>query len=132
MEPQRITLTGRYVTLVPLDPVHHADDLWHNAGGEANAELWTWMADGPFSDRAAFDEHLAAKSRSQDPLFSTYIDNATGRAVGIGSFMRIDPKNRVVEAGNLMFGREMQRTRAATEAMYLMARYALEDLHYRR
>ena len=90
------------------------------------------MADGPFSDRAAFDEHLRAKARSEDPLFFTYIDKARGRAVGLGSFMRIDEKNRVVEVGNLMFGREMQRSRVSTEVMYLMARYVFEVLRYRR
>ena len=130
--PRRVTLTGRYVTLTPLDPAAHSDSLWERTGGSDNTALWDWMADGPFLDRAAFDEHLAAKSRSEDPLFSAYIDNATGRAVGIGSFMRIDVKNRVIEVGSLMFGREMQRTRVSTEAMYLMARYVFQELGYRR
>src|SRR5262249_19481041 len=98
----------------------------------AYAELWDWMWDGPFPERASFDEQLAAKARSEDPLFSAYIDNATGRAVGLGSFMRIEVKNRVIEVGSLMFGRAMQRTRVSTEAMYLMAKYAFEDLGYRR
>ena len=131
MGPARVTLAGRYVTVLPLDPEQHRDALWDGTGGEANAALWDWMFDGPFTSRTPFDEHLAAKARSEDPLFSTYID-AKGRAVGMGSFMRIDVKNRVVEVGNLMFGREMQRTRASTEAMYLMARYVFEELGYRR
>jgi RimJ/RimL family protein N-acetyltransferase len=90
------------------------------------------MWDGPFPDRSSFDEELAVKARSEDPLFSAYIDNATGCAVGLGSFMRIDEKNRVIEVGSLMFGRAMQRTRVSTEAMYLMAKYVFEELRYRR
>jgi RimJ/RimL family protein N-acetyltransferase len=132
MGPARVTLAGRYGTVAPLDPISHAESLWEGCGGAANAQLWDWMWDGPFPDRASFDEQLVAKAQSEDPLFSAYIDNATGRAVGLGSFMRIDDKNRVIEVGSLMFGRAMQRTRVSTEAMYLMARYAFEDLGYRR
>ena len=132
MKPERVTLTGRYSTVLPLDPSRHADGLWEGAGSEANAGLWDWMADGPFRDRATFDEHLTAKARSEDPLFFAYIDNATACPVGLGSFMRIDEKNRVVEVGNLMFGREMQRSRVSTEVMYLMAGYVFEVLRYRR
>jgi len=128
----RVTLSGRYVTVAPLDPVMHADSLWEGSGGAANAELWEWMWDGPFPDRASFGEQLRAKARSEDPLFSAYIDNTSGRAVGFGSFMRIDDKNQVIEVGSLMFGRAMQRTRLSTEAMYLMAKYVFEDLAYRR
>ena len=129
MEPQRITVGGRFCALTPLDAAVHAEALWE---GTVDAELWAWMADGPFADRAAFDQHLRAKATSNDPLFSAYIDNATGFAVGMGSFMRIDAKNRVLEVGNLMFGKKMQRTPIATEAMYLMARYVFEELRYRR
>jgi len=132
MGPARVTLPGRYVTVAPLDPISHAESLWEGCGGAANAELWDWMWDGPFPDRASFDEQLTAKARSEDPLFSAYIETANGRAVGLGSFMRIDDKNRVIEVGSLMFGRAMQRTRASTEAMYLMAKYVFEELRYRR
>jgi RimJ/RimL family protein N-acetyltransferase len=118
--------------VAPLDPLAHAESLWEGCGRAENAALWDWMADGPFPDRTVFDEHLVAKSKSEDPLFSSYIDNATGRAVGIGSFMRIDVKNRVIEVGSLMFGRVMQHTRVSTDAMYLMAKYVFEELGYRR
>src|SRR6516162_8487117 len=117
MGPARFILAGRYVTVAPLDPISHAESLWEGCGGAANAELWDWMWDGPFPERASFDDQLAAKARSEDPLFSAYIDASDGRAVGLGSFMRIDDKNQVIEVGSLMFGRMMQRTRVSTEAM---------------
>ena len=64
-------------------------------------------------------------------MFFSILDG-DARAVGYASLMRIDAKNRVVEVGNILYGPRLQKTRAATEAMYLMARYVFEDLHYRR
>jgi RimJ/RimL family protein N-acetyltransferase len=100
------------------------------------------MPDGPFATRGELDEVLAAKAISKDPLFfaildntsldNTGLDNTTGEAQGHASFMRIEPKHRVIEVGGIMFGPSLQRTRGATEAMYLMAKLAFEELGYRR
>ena len=61
MTPQRTTLSGRYVTLVPLDPDAHVDALWENVQDES---LWLYLFDGPFSDRAALYANLEAKAAS--------------------------------------------------------------------
>ncbi len=95
------------------------------------------MPDGPFAERADFDAALHAKTLqgktpASDPLFSAILDRGTGLAVGIASLMRIDQKNRVIEVGGIMYSPLLQRTRGATEAMYLMARYVFEELGYRR
>ncbi len=127
-----MTLAGRYVTVAPLNPRRHAEFLWRHTGGEEHAALWDYMGDGPFFERAAFDEHLAAKAESADPLFFAIIDNASGEAVGLSSLMRIDTKNRVIEVGGIMYGRALQRTPGGTEAMYLLAAYVFDELGYRR
>jgi RimJ/RimL family protein N-acetyltransferase len=132
MRPQRVTIEGRYITIEPLDPVKHTDALWPGLGGVANEDLWLYMPDGPFMDRAAFDAHIQAKAISEDPLFFGIVDKKTGLAVGRSTLMRIDPPNRVIEVGGIMFTRALQRSRGATEAMYLLARYVFEDLGYRR
>jgi RimJ/RimL family protein N-acetyltransferase/GNAT superfamily N-acetyltransferase len=90
------------------------------------------MGDGPFADEAAFRDSLAAKARSEDPLFFAIIDQASGRAVGYITLMRIDLANRVIEVGNVLFSPAMQRTPGATEAMYLLSRHVFDDLGYRR
>ena len=130
--PQRIRLEGAYVTLEPLDPVRHGDSLWRLAGGLENQALWKYMHSGPFPERSAFDAYLAEKAVSEDPLYFAIVDRTTGLAVGHATCLRIDPAQRVIEVGAIVFTRPLQRTRAATEAMYLMARYVFEDLGYRR
>jgi RimJ/RimL family protein N-acetyltransferase len=130
--PQRVTIEGRCVTLEPLDPARHTEALWQGLSGAANEDLWLYMPDGPFMDRAAFEAHMQAKAISEDPLFFAIVDKKTGLAVGRSTLMRIDPPNRVVEVGGIIFTRALQRSRGATEAMYLLARYVFEDLGYRR
>src|SRR5580693_6257300 len=130
--PQRVTIEGRYVTIEPLDPAKHTEALWQGLGGPANDSLWLYMPDGPFLDRAAFEAHMQAKAISEDPLFFAIVDKKTGLAVGRSTLMRIDPPNRVIEVGGIIFTGTLQRSRGATEAMYLLARYVFEDLGYRR
>ena len=87
--PERRTLEGRFVTLVPLAP-DHADDLFDLVGGDANGWAWDYMPDGPFLDRQSFRDHIARKAQSEDPLFYAIIDRQTGKAIGHATLMRID------------------------------------------
>jgi RimJ/RimL family protein N-acetyltransferase len=131
--PERITLEGRWITLVPLDPNAHAKALFEGSNGDAAREsVWTYLFDGPYTSLDEFRANLEAKACSTDPLFFVIIDNASGRAVGYQTFLRIDPPNRVVEVGNIMYTPAMQRTAGATEAQYLFARYVFEELGNRR
>lgn len=130
--PARLTLPGRYVTLCPLDAEEHGDALWEGAGHPRHEERWLYMGDGPFADREAFNAHLKRKQASEDPLFYSIVDNGTGQALGYAALMRIDPPNRVIEVGHIMYTTALERTRGATEAMYLLARYVFEKLGYRR
>jgi len=130
--PGRTTLPGRAVTLAPLDPQAHGDSLYEGTRGEAGDRLWQYLFEGPFADRAAFDIHLRRIAASEDPLFFAILDNASGRAVGYASYMRIEPVHRVIEVGSILYTPRLQQTTLATEAMYLMARHVFEDLGYRR
>ena len=130
--PERATLTGRHVTLVPLDAEKHADALFPLANGGERDRVWTYLADGPYADPQAFKASVAAKAKSEDPLFFAVIDNASGAPVGYQTLMRIDAANRVIEIGNILYTPAMQRTIGATEAQYLFARYVFDDLGNRR
>jgi len=125
-------LHGTYVSVTPLDPAQHGDALWQSSGGPEHQDLWRYLHSGPFADRTAFDEYLRVKAASEDPMYFALLDRATDRAAGHASYMRIDPGQRVIEVGAILYTSALQRTRAATEAMYLMARHAFEDLGYRR
>ncbi|HSM79228.1 MAG TPA: GNAT family protein [Bryobacteraceae bacterium] len=130
--PERVTLSGRLVDLVPLDAASHTEALADGACGTEHAPLWPYLADGPFDDRAQFRALVEKKSTATDAVFFAIVDKPSGRAVGYASLMRIDVTNRVIEVGNILYTPALQRTAGATEAMYLLARYVFEDLGYRR
>jgi len=129
--PTRTALEGRFCRVEPLDVARHARDL-HDANSlDAEGRMWTYLFSGPFADFAEYLAWLEPKPASEDPLFFAFVDLATGRAVGLGSYLRIEPANGVIEVGHLQFSPRMQRTPVATEAMYLMMRNAFA-LGYRR
>jgi RimJ/RimL family protein N-acetyltransferase len=123
---------GQYCTVTRLDPALHGDDLWAAIGGDEHAELWRYMGDGPYPDRAGFDAGLHAKAASQDPLYHAIVETSSGRALGHASYLRMEPAHRVIEVGAIVYGPALQRTRAGTEAMYLMAKHAFVNLGVRR
>ncbi len=128
--PARVTLTGRSVSLAPLDPVVHADGLFE-ALRDAD-HLWTYLASGPFPDRATFGRYIADSAASDDPLFFAILDKESLRAIGHAALLRIEPQHRAIEVGHILYSPSLQRTCGATEAMALLARHVFEELGYRR
>ena len=129
--PQRVTLTGRHVTVAPLTPAHAAS-LHALSSGAAHAGLWTYLFNGPFADEAEFAADVEAKAKAEDPLYFAVLDNRDGRAVGYQSLMRIEPAHRVVEIGGILYTPPLQGTPGSTEAQYLFAKYVFDTLGYRR
>lgn len=130
--PVATTLDGRRVRLAPPDPQADAADLFPVVSGSDNARLWTYLFNGPFETEAALAAEFEKSSGLADPVFLAIRDTESGRAIGRASYMRIEPNHRVIEVGSILYSPVLQRTPAATEAMYLMARHAFEDLGYRR
>ena len=127
-----VTLAGRHVTLVPLEPKVHGDSLFRQTTGVMNDQLWTYLFDGPFTNRTDFLAHLVQKATSDAAMFFAILSNNSGSAVGYASYMRIEPVHRCMEVGRILYSPILQRTAGATETMYLMARHAFDDLGYRR
>ncbi len=116
----------------PSTRTAHAEALYEGSNGDATREgVWAYLFDGPYASRDEFRANVEAKAAA-DPLFFAIIDNASGRAVGYQTFLRIDAPNRVIEVGNIMYTPAMQRTAGATEAQYLFAKYVFDELGYRR
>jgi RimJ/RimL family protein N-acetyltransferase len=128
--PAQRPLEGERVRLEPLDPERHADDLLAAAGGDPR--LWDYLPYGPFADAEELRGWLAERATSLDPLFLTIVDTASGRAAGVVSYLRIEPEHGCIEIGHIWFGAPLQRTPAATETIYLLARHAFDDLGNRR
>ncbi len=127
--PARIAHAGTRVTLEPLHRRHGAE-LFEAA---RHAETgFTYMGYGPFPARPALDAFIATNSTRQDALFWTVRPVTTGLASGWLSLMNIEPANAAIELGSIWFSPALQRTRAATEAMFLLLRHAADELGYRR
>jgi RimJ/RimL family protein N-acetyltransferase len=131
--PERAPILGKYARLEPLDPKRHATSLFalSHARGQ-DAALWTYLAYGPFADQGAFEVWAGERARSCDPLFFAIVDEASGAASGMASYLNIVPANGTIEIGHIWLSPPLQKTRAATEAIFLMIRHAFEDLAYRR
>ncbi len=128
--PERKVLDGRYVRLEPLSAAEHGDGLYEAATAEA--ERFRWLFEASPESRAAFQPWLEKVEASEDPLFFTVIDKASGRIAGRQTLMRIDPNFGVIEIGNILWGPVVARKPAATEAQFLFAQYVFDELGYRR
>ena len=131
-KPPRTPVEGRFCRLEMLDVGKHAADLFAANQHDTEGRNWTYLAYGPF---ATLDENRAwveTMQKGDDPLFHAIIDKATGKAVGVATFMRIDSTNGVIEVGNINYSPLLQRKPAATEAMYLMMVRVFDELGYRR
>jgi RimJ/RimL family protein N-acetyltransferase len=130
--PTADRLEGAWCRLERLDPVRHGDDLYASAIASGAEDRFRYLPDSPPKSRAEFNEWLARVAASPDPLFYAVIDRATGRAEGRQTLMRITPEYGVIEIGNILWGPAIARTRVATDALYLFARYSFDELGYRR
>jgi RimJ/RimL family protein N-acetyltransferase len=130
--PERVVLEGRYVVLEPLNARQHGESLFRTTAQPQDDHLWTYLFDGPYPDRDSFDRALDRLAASDDPMYFAIVDRASGNAVGRAALMRIEPAHRVIEVGSIIYSTGLQRTRGATEAMYLLARYVFDTLGYRR
>lgn len=131
--PPRIPMEGRMMRLEPTDAARHGDDLYAAYDTDAEGRMWTYLPTGPFNgDRAGFDAWLAGCETSADPMFFTVIDRASGQALGVASYLRIEPKVGVIEVGYITFSPGLQRTIGSTETMFLMMKRVFDELGYRR
>ncbi|MDG6914569.1 MAG: GNAT family N-acetyltransferase [Nitrososphaerota archaeon] len=125
-------MRGRVVDLEPLDPASHGDSLFEATCGPGRDDLWLYLSKGPFEDRPSFDGYLRQLSSSADLSCFAIVDRRSRKAFGWAQFMRIEPAHRVIEVGNVVFSPSLRRTTGATEAVYMMARHAFDELGYRR
>ena len=126
--PGDVTLDGRFGRVERL-AMRHAASLW-NALREHD-HTWVYIPDGPFANEAAFLVWLDSRISRDDPYCYAIVD-PQGRALGISALMEIRPAMRVIEVGLIVLAPALQRTPLATEAQYLLARYAFEELGNRR
>ncbi len=131
--PSHTRLDGSSVALRPVDACEDAAPLYalsHPPTGDPS--IWTYMADGPYESAEDLRQMLEWAAGSDDPLYFALVRPPEERPLGLASYLRITPGHGVIEIGGIWFGPPLQRTTAATEAIFLMARHAFDDLGYRR
>ncbi|MET0605688.1 MAG: GNAT family N-acetyltransferase [Beijerinckiaceae bacterium] len=131
-KPERVLIEGQYVRLEPLDPVAHGDDLYEASAAPGAGERFRYLFEEPPSSRRDFQAWLDKSAAGADPMFWAVVDRSTGKTGGRQALMRIDPGHGVIEIGSILWGPGVARTRLATEALYLFARHAFDELGYRR
>ncbi|MGG5887901.1 GNAT family N-acetyltransferase [Falsiroseomonas sp. HC035] len=129
--PARTPHRGQAVTLEPL-AVRHAAELWDAAQADRDSAGWAYLGYGPFADAEAMRRHVASFAAQHDPMAWAVRPHASGLVSGWLTLMEIQPSNAAIELGHIWFSPRLQRTRAATEAMFLLMRHAMDDLGYRR
>ena len=130
--PECIMLDGSYARLEPLDPAKHGADLLASAQEPGADDRFRYLFEEAPAGMADFTLWLEQAAKSSDPLFFAVVDQATGRAEGRQSLMRIDPTHGVIEVGHILWGPAIARTRVVTEALFLFAHYVFDTLGYRR
>jgi RimJ/RimL family protein N-acetyltransferase len=119
--PQLEARLGFAVSLVPLSP-SHLNDLW--VAAQSAEASWAYLRYGPFNSIESLHDHLQQISGRHEQPFFAIVPTASGRAEGWASFCDITPANASIEIGSIWFSPCLQRTRAASEAIFLMMDHA--------
>jgi len=130
--PGQTILSGDYVRLEPMDWDKHGTDLADALTGTANDDLWTYIGFGPFEDLSGLQNVMSYVAEQLGWQTMAIIRLADEKTVGTASFMRIRPEHGSAELGCIIFSKDLQRTPAATEAIYLLSAHLFDDLGYRR
>jgi RimJ/RimL family protein N-acetyltransferase len=123
--PLPITLTGTHVALVPLS-LEHADDL---SEASAEGDLWkAWYTSIPKPEdvRAEIERRLGLQEAGSMLPFAVLTPD--GKAVGMTTYMNIDPVHKRVEIGSTWYRRSVQRTGLNTECKLMLLAHAFEEL----
>jgi RimJ/RimL family protein N-acetyltransferase len=129
----RTELGGTHVLLRPLDADRDAESLYAQSHPPAaDPGMWTYLPYGPYQDPDDLRDALRSFQATDDPLFFTLLPLPADQPAGIASYLRMTPEHGVIEIGHIWFGASLRRTTAATEAIYLLAAHAFDELGYRR
>ena len=131
--PARAALRGAHVLVRPIDADADAEPLFAASHpDDGDRAIWTYLPDGPYESAEHLRRALTAAAGAEEPVYFALESLPDGLPLGMAAYLRITPEFGVVEIGHIWFGAQLKRTTAATEAIYLLARHAFDDLGYRR
>lgn len=129
--PKAEVLSGRYARLEPLDADKHSADLFNAISEDRSGQNWDYLPYGPFSSHSAYHRWVKEISAGYDPLFYAVFDQKNHHRCGVAALLRINPRAGSIEVGHINFAPSLQRTPAATEAIFLLMQSVFEA-GYRR
>ncbi len=130
--PTLTPIEGKYARLEILDAEEHAQDLFQANSADEEGRIWSYLPYGPYESFNKYKDWIKSVTAKSDPLFHAIIDQTSNKALGVASYMRINPVAGSIEVGHINYSPALQKTIIATEAMYLMMRRAFSELGYRR
>jgi len=123
--PPTVELHGTHAALVPLS-LDHAGELAEAAADGDLHELWYTTIPAPDAVPAEIARRLALRKRGTMLPFAVL--DASGKAVGMTTYMNIDATARRVEIGSTWVGRSAQRGPLNTECKAMLLHHAFEEL----
>ncbi len=123
--PDPVTLSGTHASLVPLTQ-EHADDLSQASADGDLHQLWYTSVPAPEGVAAEIDRRLALQTDGSMLPFAVL--DASGKAVGMTTYMNIDAANKRVEIGSTWYRKAVQRTPLNTECKLMLLGHAFETL----
>ena len=130
--PSQTKMEGQYCYIEILDVEKHTEDLFNAFAKDITNQDWTYLPYGPFASQKEFTEWLRNECTGKDPLFYTIVDKTNNNAVGMASYLRINPSYGVIEVGHIHYSKSIQKKPIGTEVMYLMMKHVFDVLKYRR
>ena len=126
-----ISIEGRLVDLKPLNSNKYAKELFSSNSLDEEGINWAYLPYGPFESQADYAKWIKSFEEGDDPVFFAIISKKLKKAIGIASFLRINPAQGLIEVGHINYSPLLQKTTEATEAMFLMMRWVFDN-GYRR
>lgn len=132
--PDRIPLSGQFVTLMPLVPARDVAGLYAVSHGTPEKEaVWNYLFYGPFRSsitmKAWLENDMAGKANI---LTWTVFENATESQVGIVALQAIAPEHGRAEISHVWFSPAVHKSQVNTESQFLLLCHLFDQHRYRR
>ena len=129
--PKGISIDGKLVSIKPLIANEFAEELFMANALDKEGINWEYLPYGPFENLSDYIDWIQSFEEHKDPVFFAIISKKLKKAIGIASYLRINPNDGLIEVGHINYSPLLQRTTEGTEAMFLMMQWAFDN-GYRR
>ena len=129
--PKGISIDGKLVSIKPLIANEFAEELFMANALDKEGINWEYLPYGPFENLSDYIDWIQSFEEHNDPVFFAIISKKLKKAIGIASYLRINPNDGLIEVGHINYSPLLQRTTEGTEAMFLMMQWAFDN-GYRR